>query len=159
MNRVPGLGPVRVSTLDLDGEPLVVEPNGHRPPEDARITLEVEVADRATGRRRREVVVDGWRFEVEVEPERRAALRDRARRAGDRSASDGHVEVRAIIPGRVVGVAVAQGDEVAAGDRLLVVEAMKMQNEIRAPRAGRIARVAVGAGETVELRDVLVELE
>ena len=48
------------------------------------------------------------------------------------------------------------GDVVAAGARLLAVEAMKMENEVRAPRAGTVERVAVGAGETVELGDILV---
>ena len=48
------------------------------------------------------------------------------------------------------------GDAVTAGDRLLAVEAMKMENEVRAPRDGTVERVAVGAGETVELGDVLV---
>jgi biotin carboxyl carrier protein len=64
-----------------------------------------------------------------------------------------------VIPGRVLSVAIAAGDSVERGDRLLVVEAMKMQNDVRTPRAGRIARVAVGPGQTVELRDVLVEIE
>ena len=150
---------LRVTTTDGEGDWLVVEPNGHQPPAGAAIVLLAEVVDGPTGRRRREVVVDGWRFEVEVEPERRARLRERAGRAAARGAHDGRVEIRAAIPGRVVAVAVAAGDRVERGARLLVVEAMKMQNEVRAPRAGRVARIAVGTGQTVELRDVLVELE
>ena len=71
---------------------------------------------------------------------------------------DGPIEVRAIIPGRVVSVAVAAGDAVAAGQRLLAVEAMKMENELRAPRDGTVERVAVAAGQTVELGDLLVVL-
>jgi biotin carboxyl carrier protein len=63
-----------------------------------------------------------------------------------------------MIPGRVIAVAVAAGDAVQPGDPLLVVEAMKMQNELRAPRAGVVERVAVGAGTTVELDDLLVVL-
>ncbi len=106
----------------------------------------------------REVVVDGWRFLVEVEPERRASLRDRARRGRATGVRTGPAEIRAIIPGRVLSVSVAAGDVVVAGDQLLVVEAMKMQNELRAPRDGRIERVAVGPGETIELGDVLVVL-
>ncbi|MEP6639101.1 MAG: biotin/lipoyl-containing protein, partial [Chloroflexota bacterium] len=68
----------------------------------------------------------------------------------------GPTEVRAIIPGRVVSVAVAAGDPVTAGQRLLAVEAMKMENELRAPRDGTVERVAAAAGETVELGDLLV---
>jgi biotin carboxyl carrier protein len=106
-----------------------------------------------------EVVVDGWRFELEVEDDARATLRERATRAADATAATGPLEVRAAIPGRVVAVAAVAGDAVEAGATLLVVEAMKMQNELRAPRAGRIARVATGAGETIELGDLLVVIE
>ncbi len=116
-------------------------------------------ADPATGTVRREVIVDGWRVEVEIEQERRAELRDRARRGRGEAARGGPTEVRAAIPGRVVALSVAPGDAVRAGQQLLVVEAMKMQNELRAPRDGMVARVAVGTGETIELGDLLVVLE
>lgn len=112
-----------------------------------------------TGVRRVEVVIDGWRFEVDLEPDSRARLRDRATRSSGDRERGGPVELRAIIPGRVVSVDVADGDEVEAAQRVLVVEAMKMQNELRSPRAGRISRVAVGAGQTVELGDLLLVVE
>jgi biotin carboxyl carrier protein len=54
------------------------------------------------------------------------------------------------MPGRVVEVSVAEGQTVAAGAILLVLEAMKMQNEIRASRGGVVARVAVAAGQAVD---------
>ena len=111
------------------------------------------------GRLVREVVVDGWRFVVEVEPARRALLRERARRSAEAASHGGPAEVRAVIPGRVVAVAVVEGDPVAAGGELLVVEAMKMQNEVRSPRDGVVRRVAVGVGESVELGDLLVVIE
>jgi biotin carboxyl carrier protein len=107
------------------------------------------------GRHVVEVVVDGWRFELEIEDDARATLRERATRVSDATAASGPLEVRAAIPGRVAAVAVAPGDEVEAGATLLVVEAMKMQNELRAPRAGRIERIGVGAGDTIELGDLL----
>jgi biotin carboxyl carrier protein len=102
-----------------------------------------------------EVVVDGWRFELELEDDARATLRERATRAPDATAATGPLEVRAAIPGRVASVGVVAGDEIAAGATILVVEAMKMQNELRAPRAGRVERVVVGAGDTIELGDLL----
>ncbi len=111
------------------------------------------------GREVREVVVDGWRFLVEVELARRAALRERARRSAAATTHGGPSEVRAAIPGRVVAVAVAEGDLVTVGSDLLVVEAMKMQNEVRSPRDGVVRRVAVGVGESVELGDLLVVIE
>jgi biotin carboxyl carrier protein len=107
---------------------------------------------------RRELLVDGWRLDVAVESERRAALREKARRGGAVAAHDGPTEVRAIIPGRVVSVSVVPGDEVVAGQQLLVVEAMKMQNELRAPRPGTVTSVAVGEGRTIEVGDVLLVL-
>jgi biotin carboxyl carrier protein len=113
----------------------------------------------AAGVHRVEVVVDGWRFELDVESEARARLRERATSARAEGAKGGPSELRAIIPGRVVSVDVAEGDPVEAGGRLLVLEAMKMQNELRAPRAGTVARLAVGPGQTVELGDVLLVIE
>jgi len=70
----------------------------------------------------------------------------------------GHA-VRAAMPGLVVSVGVAPGDAVAAGQPLLVVEAMKMQSPVRAPRGGRVARVLVDAGVQIEGGALLVELE
>jgi biotin carboxyl carrier protein len=63
-----------------------------------------------------------------------------------------------MIPGRVAAVRVTAGEAVEAGAALLVVEAMKMQNELRAPRAGRVERLVVSAGETIDLGDLLVVL-
>jgi biotin carboxyl carrier protein len=102
-----------------------------------------------------EVVVEGWRFELEVEPARRAEIRARAARDRGTTVGGGSLEVRAMIPGRVVSVAVAQGDVVSAGETILVIEAMKMQNELRSPHAGTIERLAVGPGDTIELAQVL----
>ncbi len=112
--------------------------------------------DRARGTVVREIVVRGWRVEVEVEPERRAALRERARRGAGQTSHGGPLEVHAIIPGRVVAVSVKPGESVEAGQQLLVVEAMKMQNELRAPREGTIERVGVEVGQTIEVGDLLV---
>ena len=109
--------------------------------------------------RRTTVVVDGWQVEVEVESERRASLRERARRADDAFAHRGPIEIRAIIPGRVAAVSVVPGDPVVIGQPLLVIEAMKMQNELRAPRDGVVSSVAVGPGQTIEVGDLLMALQ
>jgi biotin carboxyl carrier protein len=111
-----------------------------------------------SGPRRFEVVVEGWRFELEVEATSRADLRERATRRSDDRPAGGPLEIRAIIPGRIAAVSVAPGDEIAAGHTLLVIEAMKMQNELRAPRDGRVETVAVGVGETIDLGQLLVVL-
>jgi biotin carboxyl carrier protein len=103
-----------------------------------------------------EVVVEGWLFTLEVEDAARAELLDRARRVGDAGSHDGPIEVRAMIPGRVMSVAVAEGDSVTLGQPLVVVEAMKMQNELRAPRDGVVERIAVAVGKTLEPGEVVV---
>ena len=60
------------------------------------------------------------------------------------------------MPGRVVRVLSAVGNDVAAGQGLAVIEAMKMENEIRAPRAGRVQEVAVREGQAVEAGALLL---
>ncbi|HYL40375.1 MAG TPA: biotin/lipoyl-containing protein, partial [Candidatus Binatus sp.] len=110
------------------------------------------------GADRREVVVDGWRIEVEIRSASRAALGDLARRGREETGHSGPTQVHAIIPGVVVSVSVAPGDMVTAGQQLLVVEAMKMQNELRSPRDGTIERVAVGMGARIDAGDLLLVL-
>ena len=145
-----------VVTPVAQGSSEVVEPAAARAA--ARGELVGEVSRTPEGAVRVEVVVLGWRFEFDVEDAGRARLRERATRARAGTAGGGPLEVRAIIPGRIVSVAVAAGDRVSAGQPLLVVEAMKMQNELRAPHEGTVERVTVGPGENVELGDVLVVL-
>ncbi len=112
----------------------------------------------ADGVQVREVVVDGWRIEVEFESADRAALRDRAGRAAGRVGTSGPVEIRAELPGRIVRLLVAPGEAVVAGQQLLVIEAMKMLNELRAPRAGVVERLGVAEGDGVDLGNLLVVL-
>lgn len=80
----------------------------------------------------------------------------RARRGDD---THGDAVVKAIMPGRVVRISVAPGDEVKKGSGLLILEAMKMENEIAAPRDGKVAEVHVSPGATVEGGAPLVTLE
>lgn len=115
-----------------------------------------ELGRSRSGLRLIEVVVGGWRFDLEVEDAARAELIARATRDVDAAAHGGPLEVRAIIPGRVMAVSVVVGDSVTVGQQLLVVEAMKMQNELRAPRAGTIERLVASVGATIDLGDLLV---
>jgi biotin carboxyl carrier protein len=80
---------------------------------------------------------------------------DGARAAG----TDGPSEIRAVMPGKVVEVLVGAGATVAAGQGLVVVEAMKMENEITAPRPGTVSQVKVRSGEAVEAGALLVVLD
>lgn len=115
-----------------------------------------EIQRSAEGAPHVEVVVNGWRFVLEVEDAERAELLKRAQRTTEESGHGGPLEIRAIIPGRIVAVAVAVGDSVSVGQQILVVEAMKMQNELRAPRAGTIERLSASVGATIDLGDLLV---
>ena len=86
------------------------------------------------------------------------------RRTG-RASSDGGTHARgeqsvvAPMPGRVVRLLVERGDEVAARQGVVVVEAMKMENELRSPKAGRVKEVAVAAGASVDAGRVLIVIE
>jgi biotin carboxyl carrier protein len=71
----------------------------------------------------------------------------------------GPSRIMAPIPGKVVSVKVEPGDEVEPGQALVVLEAMKMENELAADQAGKVAAIHVAAGDTVEGGELLVELE
>ncbi len=146
--------PMDVGLRDLGGGRHVLEQDSGG----TRVILEpLSRGDRGQGVR--EVIVDGFRFEVHVEPERRAALRERASFGRETGHRKGPLEVRAIIPGKIASVSVVPGDAVVAGQQLLVVEAMKMQNELRAPRDGTIERVGVAIGVKIEVGDLLLVID
>jgi biotin carboxyl carrier protein len=100
-----------------------------------------------------EVWIGSRRIDLELADPLRAIAAESARATG------GPTEIRAQIPGRVVEVRVGAGDRFAAGTTLLVLEAMKMQNEIRADGAGLVTSVECSAGQTVETRALLVRVE
>jgi pyruvate carboxylase subunit B len=81
------------------------------------------------------------------------------RKRGGDDGDGGGAHIRAIMPGRVVRIHVAPGDEVRRGQGLLILEAMKMENEIVAPRDGVVAELLVIAGQAVDNGDELVRLE
>ena len=91
-----------------------------------------------------------------------AAVNGRRRgRAGADAGGGAHGEqaIVAPMPGRVVRVLVTRGDEVAVRQPVVVVEAMKMENELRSPKAGRVKDVSVTAGTSVEAGRILVVIE
>ncbi len=87
-----------------------------------------------------------------TDPSRRA-------RASVQAAQHGPTRVNALMPGKVVRVLVREGDAVALGQGLVVVEAMKMENEIASPKPGRVASVLVEPGQPVEAGATLVVVE
>ena len=117
------------------------------------------------------ILINAKSFQVRVEslgPELRAITAGRdlrvviqderawRRNRGGSVEAEGRQQVLAPMPGKIVRVLVSAGDSVRAGQGLLVVEAMKMQNEIRAPKSGTIDRVRVVEGQTVNAGEVVV---
>jgi len=90
------------------------------------------------------VTVAGHVYAIRIEDER-----ERAARAAERASGRGGGEVISVMPGVVVSLLVAEGEAVEEGQALLVLEAMKMQNEIVAPSAGVVERLLVREGEAV----------
>lgn len=92
----------------------------------------------------------------------RVTLFDPKRLRGARGAgaeASGRAQVVASMPGKVVRVLVGEGTSVEAGDGLVVVEAMKMQNELKSPKGGTVVELRAEAGATVNAGDVLVVVE
>lgn len=123
-------------SMIVDGEsvPLSIEPTG---PDTMRVTI------------------DGRRTEVEVKDERDLLVEEFG--LGEDAAGGG--AVRAPMPGLVLEVLVAEGDEVAADQGLLVLEAMKMENELKAPAGGVVRAVHAASGDAVDKEALLIEIE
>src|SRR5258706_10645456 len=96
---------------------------------------------------------DGSHFSAEVLDPRNTTRRSRA------ALGTGRQNIKSLMPGKVVRVLVREGDVVEPGIGLVVVEAMKMQNEMKASRAGRVVEVRVRDGDTVVAGEALVVLE
>jgi biotin carboxyl carrier protein len=95
------------------------------------------------------MTVDGRRCDVQIEDPR--ALK----RRNSGLVSEGQQTLKAAMPGKVVRLLVAEGDHVSANQGILVVEAMKMQNEVKSPKEGRVISLRVSEGTPVGAGDVL----
>jgi biotin carboxyl carrier protein len=102
------------------------------------------------------IQLGGFRFDVEAHDERTRAIRNLAAAA---ARTTGPAALSAPMPGLVVRVLVQPGDRVQAGQGLVVMEAMKMENELRAAANGVVRAVAVAAGGAVEKGALLVEFD
>ena len=102
-----------------------------------------------------QVLLRGRLFPVTVEDEREKRLRSAA---GGGVAETGEFHLKAPMPGLVVAIPVGEGDPVKKGQVLLILESMKMQNELKSPRDGTVGRVRVRAGETVEQKQTLLSV-
>jgi biotin carboxyl carrier protein len=140
-------------TIEIDSEQLIavteVEPGVYSVLLDGA-SYEIRLVETLQGL---SAEVGRRRFAVEVRDPRDTGRGARA------SIGSGRQKIAAPMPGKVVRVLVKVGDLVDAGQGLVVVEAMKMQNEMKASRPGRVIEVRAGAGETVGAGDTLVVLE
>jgi biotin carboxyl carrier protein len=155
--------PMVVEVLELPSGALTVSVDGRKADVDVvavggqlSVRVDGRVVDLTTEGTLPEIgaVASGHRSYVRVESERQRAA-DAARKGARKT---GDSLVRSPMPGRIVKVFVKNGDQVEAGQPLLVVEAMKMENEIKAKAACTIAEVHVEAGVTVEGNAKLITL-
>jgi biotin carboxyl carrier protein len=156
-------------TLDLrrEGEHVVAEIDGRRYELEARKVekgvylllingrvYECRVDGASTRRGSVDVSVGGRTYNLVLSDPKR--LRSAQ---GSGTHEGGRAELAAPMPGKVVRVIARMGARVEAGDALLVVEAMKMQNEMKSPKAGTVVELHAREGETVNAGDVLVAIE
>jgi len=151
----------------LDGDVATVDGHAHRvsltviedtPVSVLRLGDEVRrvVSRSGESRGRQTLWLDGFRFETEALDERARAIRELT---GAAAAASGPAPIVAPMPGMVVRVSAQVGDVVQPGQGLVVMEAMKMENELRATTAGTVRAVLVQPGTAVEKGTVLLELE
>ena len=115
------------------------------------------------------ITVNGVAYDVEVEemgeeaatsaPAPAAAPKPAAPKAAPAAAGAGAVKINSPMPGNILSVKASAGQAVRKGDVLMILEAMKMENEICAPQDGTIASVQVAVGDSVESGDVLVTMD
>lgn len=130
------------------GAAPVAEPVGAAP----YASYEVAVETRAAGEQ--VIHVDGQPVPVSVADPRSLF----GRRSLESSSAAGPARIMAPMPGRIVSILVKPGDVATAGQPLVVVEAMKMENELRAPRSGVVTEIRVDEGTSIEANTVLIVL-
>jgi biotin carboxyl carrier protein len=102
-----------------------------------------------------QVLLRGTLYMVQVEDEREKRLRASL---GTGVVDYGEYHLKAPMPGLIVAIPVNEGQEVDKGDVLVILESMKMQNELKSPRAGKIARLRIKPGDSVEQRATLLSV-
>ncbi|MBX7251199.1 MAG: biotin/lipoyl-binding protein [Candidatus Promineofilum sp.] len=146
-----GLAGGDTHTVKVNGEPLTVTV-----PRPEAVVTEMDW-----------LIINGWPYELTFDPNMQwlraydglhsVEIHDRAQHVARPRSGDGRV--KAPIPGLISRVLVAPGESVVAGQALVILEAMKMENEIRAPFDGVVSSVSANIGETVLRGQVLVEVK
>lgn len=140
--------------LARDGDKIKIEVGGETFEAKADATGAIKIGDHTfvIDIQNEAVVVDGREIAYRVADFQSAGA------PGAHEGAARAAKVKPPMPGKIVSLAVAEGDAVKAGQLLLVLEAMKMQNEIIAPSHGNVKKIHVKAGQNVEVKDILVEL-
>jgi len=145
-----GVRRLRIGSVTVEAQCVEINPGAYSLLIQGK-PYEVLVTSRPGGDNRK-VMVGAQEYLIELRDPRRW------RRAASLLDNEGPQEIVAPMPGKIVKILISEGEEVAHGQGLLVIEAMKMQNELRAPRAGRVERVYVAEGRGVETATRLVRL-
>jgi biotin carboxyl carrier protein len=151
----PGSGPARLVLGDRHIEATLSPP-------DASGLRRLSIGDRtydlllSLAAARASLAIDGVTLDLEIEDERAARL---ARFGGGAVRAHGPRAVKAPMPGLVVRVNVEPGQQIEASQSLVVLQAMKMENELSSPAQAIIARVHVTPGQAVDQGQILIELE
>lgn len=103
-----------------------------------------------------QVLMRGRQYQITVEDEREKRLKAAA---GGGVAEGGEFNLKAPMPGLVVAIPVAEGQEIKKGQVLIILESMKMQNELKSPKDGVVERIRVKAGESVEQKQALLSVK
>jgi biotin carboxyl carrier protein len=119
-------------------------------------SVNVKLIDADITAKKLQIEVEGERFDVEIQDE----LDQMLEKMGFSSVATKHIkDIKAPMPGMVLSISVKEGQEVKVGDRILILEAMKMENSIMIPADAVIKKIKVNAGQPVDKGQVLVELE
>lgn len=143
-----GEGPIPAELAEIEGSPVRMVKLGSQ--------VYRVVVQKREGKGRYTLWVDGYRFETEALDERTRAIRDISAAS---AAPSGPAPIVAPMPGMIIRINVKSGDHIEAGQGVVVMEAMKMENELRATSNGIVKSVEVSPGTAVEKGALLVALE
>jgi len=157
------MSPSAEFSLTLDGTPYKIVVDGN--------TILVNGQPFVVGFQEGRVVVDDTAYEVKIQ-ENQALVggiayslqvegleQARTGRSAAASVLAGAGSVVAIMPGKIIRLLVTEGDQIAEGEVVCILEAMKMENELKAPRAGTVTAIHVQPGQDVEMGAVLADIE
>ncbi|TDQ09822.1 acetyl-CoA carboxylase biotin carboxyl carrier protein subunit [Pedobacter metabolipauper] len=142
---------VNDSVIALDSRDL---PNGHTHVIYNHKSYNIELVSENRDEKTSVIKVNGNAYTIVIEDQYDLLLKQLGL---DNIKSNKIKEIKAPMPGLVIGVLVSEGDEVNQGDNLLVLEAMKMENIIKSPTSGTIKKIGISKGDKVEKNELLIQ--